>query len=70
VRPRHHKNFGVVIGEVILVDSCAVIVIYFVKKKEKQIFCLWWYDTITVQNRFLVELGLSLLFPKGKRCSE
>jgi hypothetical protein len=30
------QNFGAITGEVILVDSCAVIVIYFVQKKEKE----------------------------------
>jgi len=29
-------NFGIVVGKVILVDSCAVIVIYLVKKKTKK----------------------------------
>jgi hypothetical protein len=47
-------NFGVVAGEVILVDSCAVIiiccviVIYFVGKKNA---ACWWYCTGTIQNK-------------------
>jgi len=33
-----NRNFGAVAGEVILVNSCAVIVIYFSKKKRDRIF--------------------------------
>ena len=49
-------NFGVVAREVILVDSCACIVIFICcdsKKKEKQNFCLQLFTcgSGTVQNR-------------------
>jgi hypothetical protein len=51
-----------------------VIVIYFSKKKEKYNFCLLWYCSFTAvvlfKTDFLVELGISLLFPEGKRCSK
>jgi hypothetical protein len=52
-----------------------MIVIYFVKKKKKQKqCCLRRYCAVTMQVLFkigfLVELGFSLLFPEGKRCSE
>jgi hypothetical protein len=73
-------NFGAVAGEVILVDSCAIIFIYcdcclfFWKKKEKQNFCWLGYYSFTAavlfKIYFLVELGIILLFSKGKRCSE
>jgi dolichyl-phosphate-mannose--protein O-mannosyl transferase len=72
-------NFGAVAGEVILVDSCAVIFIYcdcylfFLKKKEEN-FCLRRYCSLTAavlfKTYFLVELGISLLFPEGKQRSE
>jgi hypothetical protein len=52
-------NFGAVAGEVILVDSCAIIFIcydcYFFFWKKKQNFCLLrfvHYGSGTVQNRF------------------
>jgi len=75
-------NFGVVAGEVILVDSCACTVIFIccdyylfiLKKKEKQNFCLWQYCSLTAavlfKTDFLVELGIGLLFPERKRHSE
>jgi type IV secretory pathway TrbD component len=62
-------NFGVVAGEVILVDSCAVIiiccviVIYFVGKK---MLLVGGIVQVLFKTKFLVELGLDLLFPKGK----
>jgi dolichyl-phosphate-mannose--protein O-mannosyl transferase len=72
-------NFGTVAGEVILVDSCAVIFIYcdfylfFLKKKEEN-FCLRRYCSLTAavlfKTYFLVELGIGLLFPEGKQRSE
>jgi hypothetical protein len=55
-------NFGVVAGEVILVDSCAIIFIccdcyffFWKKKKRNKIFACCdtiHYDSGTVQNRF------------------
>ena len=54
-------NFGAVAGEVILVDSCAIIFIccdcylFFLKKKEIEFLLaavLFTYDSGTVQNRF------------------
>ena len=54
-------NFGVVAGEVILVDSCAIIFIcydcylFFLKKKRNIIFACCGtvhYGSCTVQNRF------------------
>jgi len=75
-------NFGVVAGEVILVDSCACTVIficcdyyyyyYFEKKREN--FCLRRYCSLTAavlfKTDFLVEIGIGLLFPEGKRRSK
>jgi translation initiation factor 1 (eIF-1/SUI1) len=47
-------NFGVVAKELILVDYCAVIVIYFakIKKRNRYFACggTIQYGTITVQN--------------------
>jgi hypothetical protein len=73
-------NFGAVAREVILVDSCACIVIfifcdyYLFLKKKKQNFCLRRYCSLTAavlfKTKFLVELGISLLFPEGKQRSE
>jgi hypothetical protein len=66
-------NFGVIVGEVILVDSCAMIVIYFIEKKETNfLFALVLYSMVELLFKiyFLVELGLSLLFPEGKQRSE
>jgi len=70
-------NFGAVAGEVILVDSCACNVIFICcdsKKKEKQNFCLRRYCSLAAavlfKKEFLVELGIDLLFPEGKRRSE
>jgi hypothetical protein len=73
-------NFGAIVGEVILVYSCAIIFIccdcylFFWKKKEKQNFCLLRYCSFTAAVLFktdmLVELGIGLLVPQGKRCSE
>ena len=69
-------NFGAVAGEVILVDFCAIIFIccdcyLFFKKKEKQNFCLRRYCSLAAvilfKTEFFVELGIGLLFPKGKR---
>jgi hypothetical protein len=66
-------NFGVIVGEVILVDSCAMIVIYFIEKKETNfLLALVLYSMVELLFKiyFLVELGLSLLFPEGKQRSE
>jgi hypothetical protein len=59
----------------VLLFLFAVIVIYFSeKKKEKQNFCLLLYCSFTAAVLFktdmLVELGIVLLVPQGKRCSE
>jgi hypothetical protein len=58
----------------VLLFLFAVIVIYFSEKKEKQYFCLLWYCTFTAavlfKTDFLVELGISLLFPEAKRRSK
>jgi hypothetical protein len=52
----------------------AVIVIYFVEKKKRNIFLLAavLYSTVQLlfKANFLVELGLSLVFPEGKRHSK
>jgi hypothetical protein len=52
----------------------AVIVIYFVEKKKRNIFLLAavLYSTVQLlfKANFLVELGLSLVFPEGKRRSK
>jgi hypothetical protein len=71
-------NFGAVAGEVILVDSCACTVIFICcekkKKREKQNFCLRRYCSLAAavlfKTEFLVELGIGLFFPEGKRRSE
>ena len=72
-------NFGAVAGEVVLVDLLiflfALIVIYFSEKEtEKQNFCLLRYCSFTAvvlfKTDFLVEFGIGLLFPEGKRCSK
>jgi len=71
-------NFGAVAGEVILVDSCACTVIFICfdskKRREKQNFCLRRYCSLAAavlfKKEFLVELGIGLLFPEGKRRSE
>jgi len=58
---------------VILVDSCAMIVIYFIEKKETIfLLALVLYSMVELLFKiyFLVELGLSLLFPEGKQRSE
>jgi hypothetical protein len=63
-------NFGVIVGEV---DSCAMIVIYFIEKKETNfLLALVLYSMVELLFKiyFLVELGLSLLFPEGKQRSE
>jgi len=59
----------------VLLFLVAVIVIYISeKKKEKQNFCLRRYCSLTAavlfKTEFLVELGIGLLFPEGKRRSE
>jgi hypothetical protein len=60
----------------VLLFLVAVIVIYISerKKKEKQNFCLRRYCSLAAavlfKTEFLVELGISLLFPEGKRRSE
>jgi hypothetical protein len=48
-----------------------VIVISFSEKKNRIFSCCGTvhYGSGTVQNNFLVELGISLLFPEGKRRS-
>jgi hypothetical protein len=72
-------NFGAVAGEVILVDSCACTVIFICcdsKKKEKRetefllATVLFTCGTVLFKIEFLVELGIGLLFPEGKRRSE
>ena len=63
-------NFGAVVGEVILVDSCVCTVIFICcdskKKKEKQNFCLRRYCSLAAailfKTEFLVELGFDFLF--------
>jgi len=68
-------NFGVVAGEVILVDSCACTVIficcdyyyYYFEKKTETEFLL---TAVLFKTDFLVELGIGLLFPEGKRRSK
>ena len=61
-------NFGAVAREVILVDSCAIIFIccdcyfFFLKKKETKFLLA----AVLFKTDFLVELGISLLFPEGK----
>jgi hypothetical protein len=70
-------NFGAVAGEIILVDYYAIIFIccdcyfFFLKKKN---FCLLRYYSLRQRycwkQIFLVELGIGLLFSKGKRCSK
>jgi hypothetical protein len=64
-------DFGVVAGEVILVDSyaCTIIFICCDSKKKKQNFYLWRYCSLTAvlfETDFLVELGIGLLFSKEK----
>jgi len=58
----------------VLLFLFAVIVIYFSKKKRETKFLLVAVLFITAvvlfKTDFLVELGIGLLFPKGKRCSE
>jgi hypothetical protein len=59
----------------VLLFLVAVIVIYISeKKKEKQNFCLRRYCSLAAavlfKTEFLVELGIGLLFPEGKRRSE
>jgi len=71
-------NFGAVAGEVILVDSCACTVIFICcdskKKREKQNFYVQRYCSLAAAVLFktdlLVELGIGLFFPEGKRCSK
>ena len=53
-------NFGVIARKVILVDSCAVIIICYV-------IVIYFFEQKTMLLAdFLVELGLSLFFPEGK----
>jgi len=51
-----------------------MIVIYFSKKKEKHNFCLLrnylFTAVVLFKTEFLVELGIDLLFPEGKRRAE
>ena len=61
-------NFGAVVGEVILVDSCActvilvsVIVIYIFEKKKKN-FCLRCYCSLTAAVLLKTELFVELDF--------
>jgi len=70
-------NFDAVAEDVILVDSCACTVIFICcdsKKKRNRIFA--YGGTVHLRQRycskqiFLVELGISLLFPEGKQRSE
>ena len=71
-------NFGVVAREVILVDSCAIIFIccdcyfFFLKKKTEFLLASVLFITAAVlfKTDFLVELGINLLFPEGKRRSK
>jgi len=51
----------------VLLFLFAVIVIYFSKKKRETKFLL---VAVLFKTDFLVELGIGLLFPKGKRRSE
>jgi len=46
-------NFGVVVKEVILIDSCVVIVIYFVKKIKIKPKKNWKKSCGTVQNEIV-----------------
>jgi hypothetical protein len=63
-------NFGVVVGEVILVDSyaviiiCCVIVIYFVEKIT--MLLVGGIVQVPFKTKFFEELGLDLLLPEGK----
>jgi hypothetical protein len=73
-------NFGAVAGEVILVDCCACTVIFICcdsKKKRNIIFACdgtvqlrqrycSLATAVLLKTKFLVELGISLLFPEGK----
>ena len=58
----------------VLLFLVAVIVIYIFEKKEKHNFCLRRYCSLAAavlfKIEFLVELGIGLLFPEGKRRSE
>jgi len=73
-------NFGAVAGEVILVNSCAVIFIccdcylFFLKQKKRQNFCLRRYCSLAAavlfKTEFFVELDFDLFFPERKRFSE
>jgi hypothetical protein len=49
-------NFGIDAGEVILVDSCVMIVIYFVFKKQKQKTKELRYYSGTIQNGIFGEI--------------
>jgi hypothetical protein len=61
-------NFGAIIGEVILVDSCActvilfAVIIIFFKKKEIEFLLA----AVPFKTDFLVELGVGLFFSEGK----
>jgi len=71
-------NFGAVAGEVILVDSCAIIFIccdcyFFFLKKKNRIFVaavLFITAAVLIKTYVLVELGIDLLFSEGKRRSK
>ena len=69
-------NFDAVAGEVILVDSCAIIFIccdcyFFFKKKEFLLAAVLFITAaILFKTDVLVELGTGLWFFEGKRCSK
>jgi len=70
-------NFGAVVGEVILVDSCAIIFIccdfyFFFLKKTEFLLAVVLFITAAVlfKTVFLVELGIGLFIPEGKRGSK
>ena len=68
-------NFGAVVGDVILVDSCFLVLccdlfyllLFLFILKKKNIFV---FAAVLFKTDLLVELGIGLLFPEGKRRSE
>jgi hypothetical protein len=67
-------NFGAVVGEVILVDYCAMIFVcsdcylFCWKQRKRNRNSVAYSGTVQLLFKidFLVELGLDLLFPEGK----